>query len=326
MSIKAKTKTNHVLAIITLVFAILAAATLGLAAVWDLFTAGADIILDLLFSILFNLKGSGSVHLPGAAWLSIISLAFRLITPLIYTVILVAAAVLLIVNRRGSLSFIPMGLLAGMTFASPISLVVALIGNNVLARYFGIDALVVFSYLGEIPAYVASMAVAAVFAGIFFLLAATLLKKLRPIPMAIISVVLGAGLVVRVVIMILSFSVQFNELVLYGYMEATYLYNVVTSLIVSISGCFAQLLVCVASFFAILAVIPYKNKVAVDVGAGLASVAGTVAKTLSSDNADVVASEEVSADSADVAAPDEADDETVARLNDPAEDKDAEEE
>ena len=194
MSTKVKTKTNGILAIITLVCAIIAASLLGLVAVWSLLAGGADFVLDLLFSILFDLRTGGFV-----SWitliLTIINLAFRVITPLISVLIMAAAAVLLIINRRGSLLFIPMGLLAGMAFSSPISTVVTLIGNNVLARYFGIDALVVFSYLGGIPSYVISMSFAAVVAAIFFILAATLFRKLRPIPMAIISVVLGVGLV-----------------------------------------------------------------------------------------------------------------------------------
>ena len=264
MSTKVKTKTNGALAIITLVFAILAAAFLGLAAVCSLLAGGADLILDLLFSLLFpSSSTSASIFIASSSFsfLSLISLVFRLITPLIYILILAAAAVLLIINRRGSLLFIPMGLLAGMAFASPISSVVNTIGNILTSR-IGINASIVNSYLGGIPSYVISLAVAAVFAGVLFLLAATLLKNLRPIPMAIISVVLGVGLVMRVgiVLLYLISDIQY----LFGYAEAAYLYHAVTYFASSISGCFTQLLVCVASVFAIVAVIPYKKKVAVE--------------------------------------------------------------
>ena len=261
MSTKVKTKTNGALAIITLVFAILAAAFLGLAAVWNLLGSGLKFVADLVFPILFN----GNLSLGFVSWitliLTIINLAFRVITPLISVLIMAAAAVLLIINRRGSLLFIPMGLLAGMAFASPISSVVNTIGNILTSR-LGINAAIVYSYLGGIPSYVISMLVAAVFAVIFFLLADKLFKNLRPIPMAIISVVLGVGLVMRVggVLLYLISDIQY----LFGYAEAAYLYNAVTYFASSISGCFTQLLVCVASVFAIVAVIPYKKKVAVE--------------------------------------------------------------
>lgn len=265
MSTKVKTKTNGILAIITLVCAIIAASLLGLVAVWNLLAGGADLILDLLFSILFK----GNLSLGFVSWitliLSLISLVFRLITPLIYILILAAAAVLLIINRRGSLLFIPMGLLAGMAFASPISSVVSFVGNILVSR-IGIDALIVYSYLGGIPSYVISMLVAAVFAVVIFILAATLFRKLRPIPMAIISVVLGVGLVLSIGTMLLSLisNMEYYNLIFSGYLEATHLYNVVTSFIASVSGCFTKLLICVASVFAIVAVIPYKKKVKIE--------------------------------------------------------------
>ena len=291
MSTKVKTKTNGALAIITLVFAIIAAAFLGLAAVWNLLGSGLIFIADLVFPILFN----GNLSLGFVSWitliLTIINLAFRVITPLIYILILAAAAVLLIVNRRGSLLFIPMGLLAGMAFASPISSVVNTIGNILISR-LGINAAIVNSYLGGIPSYVASMAVAVVFAVIFFLLAATLFKKLRPIPMAIISVVLGVGLVVRVGTVLLSLisNMEYYNLVFSGYLDASHLYNIITSFMASVSGCFTQLLVCVASVFAIVAVIPYKKKVAVEENAETDGVIETVAEEVVAED---VATEEV---------------------------------
>ena len=283
MSTKVKTKTNGILAIITLVCAIIAASLLGLVAVWNLLAGGADLVLDLLFSILFDLRTGGFV-----SWitliLTIINLAFRVITPLISVLIMAAAAVLLIINRRGSLLFIPMGLLAGMAFASPISYVVSFIGNILISR-IGVDALVVYSYLGGIPSYVISMSFAAVVAAIFFILAATLFRKLRPIPMAIISVVLGVGLVLRVGTVLLSLisNMEYSNLIFSGYLEATHLYNVVTSFIASVSGCFTQLLVCVASVFAIVAVIPYKKKVAVEENAETDGVIETVAEEVATD-------------------------------------------
>ena len=282
MSTKVKTKTNGILAIITLVCAIIAASLLGLAAVWSLLAGGADLILDLLFSILFGLRTDGSVSLVD--WLSIISFAFRIITPLISALILAAAVVLLLVNRRGSLLFIPMGLLAGMAFASPISSVVNFVGNILISR-FGINAAIVYSYLGGIPAYVASMVVAAVFAVLIFILAATLFRKLRPIPMAIISVVLGVGLVLSIGTMLLSLisNMEYSNLIFSGYLEATHLYNVVTSFIASVSGFFTKLLICVASFFAIFAVIPYKKKVKVEESAEADGVIEAVAEEVVAD-------------------------------------------
>lgn len=264
--VKTKTKTNGPLAIITLVFAIIAATLLGLTAAWTLIGSGLGLVTDLLLS--FFLNSSFNV-------LSIINLASRIIMSLISTLILAAAAVLLIVNRRGSLSFIPMGLLTYMAISFPISLVV-----NLLTNRLGVNISIIFSSLAGLPSYFISMAVAAVFAVIIFVLAATVFKKLRPIPMALISVVLCVGFVVRVGLTVLSWisNIQHYELVFSGYLDAIYIYNVVTSFISSISGSVTYLMVLAASVFAIVAVIPYKNKVAVEDSAVADGVIETVAE------------------------------------------------
>ena len=129
------------------------------------------------------------------------------------------------------------------------------------------------------------MVVAAVFAVLIFILAATLFRKLRPIPMAIISVVLGVGLVLSIGTMLLSLisNMEYSNLIFSGYLEATHLYNVVTSFIASVSGFFTKLLICVASFFAIFAVIPYKKKVKVEESAEADGVIEAVAEEVVAD-------------------------------------------
>ena len=107
------------------------------------------------------------------------------------------------------------------------------------------------------------MAIATVFAAVIFVLAATLFKKHRPIPMALISVILGVGFVVRAVLMLLTWisSMPLYEYIFSGYVEKLQAYYVLSSIVSDISGSVTYLMIFAASIFAIVAVITYKKKV-----------------------------------------------------------------
>ena len=261
MSKKVKTKTNGPLALITLMCAIIAAALLGLSAARVLIGGAIGLVGNIVLPMFFPSVSGGSIWIGQIDVLSIINLASRIILPLISALIMAAAAVLLLVNRKGVLSFIPMGLLTYMAFSYPISLVINLFTNR-----FGENVLVLLSYLGSIPSYIVSMAIATVFAAVIFVLAATLFKKLRPIPMALISVILGVGFVVRAVLMLLTWisSMPLYEYIFSGYVEKLQAYYVLSSIVSDISGSVTYLMIFAASIFAIVAVITYKKKVAVE--------------------------------------------------------------
>ena len=109
MSKKVKIKAGKisVLSIITLVFAIITAVLLGLAAVWSLFLNGTNLIYDLVVSFLTN----GTVFMPRldiAYLIEAIYTVFCIATVFVTPLLAVAAAILLIVNRRGALVFLPM--------------------------------------------------------------------------------------------------------------------------------------------------------------------------------------------------------------------------
>ena len=343
MSTKVKTKRNVALTVITFVCAIISASLLGLAALWSVLCNSASIIYTVVVSILYKQTWD---------FYSIMTIVTSLGVNLFFMLLLVAAIVLLLVNRKGPFVFIPMGFFTSSATFLPVS-IISLLVLNFGARY-GEQFLVKASLISGIVTPILKYALAAIPAVLFFVLAATVFKKLRPIPMAIIHLILCVAFVLNVGYQALIWISNIpNYADIFAYNTGIELISLIlTNFIAPILGWVTSLLICGASFFAIFALIPYKKKVAVEAGAGLASVAGTVAKELSADNADVVASEEVSADSADVAAseevsadnadvvaseevsadnadvaaPDEAADETVARLNDPAEDKDAEDE
>ena len=292
MSKKVKIKAGKisVLSIITLVFAIITAVLLGLAAVWSLFLNGTNLIYDLVVSFLTN----GTVFMPRldiAYLIEAIYTVFCIATVFVTPLLAVAAAILLIVNRRGALVFLPMGIL---TYTA-IQRITYFVLNIFIKRLF-MDAASLRVY--EMLTFIFCIAVSAVFAVVIYLISATLLRKLRPIPMALISLILGAGLLLNVALIVLTLISNTSAYI--DILQHTHILvkiSLALDMFVSpVCSILTYLLIYVASITAIVAVLPYKKSSLVQVSLtaeGAADAAKTVVGAVSADESEPVAEESV---------------------------------
>ena len=306
MSKKVKIKAGKisVLSIITLVFAIITAVFLGLAAVWSLLHNGTNLIYDLVVSFLTN--GTGFIPRLDIAYLvEAIYTVFWIATVFVTPLLAVAAAILLIVNRRGALVFLPMGIL---TYTA-IQRITYFVLNIFIKRLFMMDAASLRVY--EMLTYIFCIAVSAVFAVVIYLISATLLRKLRPIPMALISLILGAGLLLNVALIALTLISNTSAYI--DILQHTHILvkiSLALDMFVSpVCSILTYLLLYIASITAIVAVLPYKKSSLVQVSLtaeGAADVAKTVVGAVSADESEPVAEESVEAAEESVEAAEEA--------------------
>ena len=285
MSKVVKIQQNRPLSIITFVCAIIAALTLVVVAVSDVLTSGVSIVSNLLTRVFLG---------NDISFLNILSSVESLIVTLIFALVMVAAAVLLLVNRSGSLSFIPMGLLTYGALVTPISCLCSLL-LGVFSPFVPSVVLNFVSFVSLILVQIIGALLALVFAVIVFVLAATLFRKLRPIPMALISLILGVNLVVNIPLAIITIIgyIPNMSFVFSGDLPGIYLINLLISSLLLVVGIVLKFMLFTASIFAVLAVIPYKKKVPVEDGAESDGVIEAVAEEVVAEG---VATEDVAAD------------------------------
>lgn len=248
---------NKVLKIVSLVFAILSAVTLFLTAVYSLLLdfaeIGAKVFLEWYFNgrFLFDMSALESVYLFSP-----------ILDSLLLALVATAAIVLLIVARRGKFLFLPFGFLTKYAFGACLVIPATLIFNFVSNR-FGVptyveellSSLIFNEGLGIIIVVLALLAMAVLF------VSAILLKKLRFVPMALISLTLGAGSLVAlfnsVFLLVANFGAYMQ--VLEHFQGLMTLYRAYQWFVSPFLGIVPLLLLCIASIFAIVAVLPYKT-------------------------------------------------------------------
>ena len=127
----------------------------------------------------------------------------------------------------------------------------------------------------EVVTYIACLVIASIFAVVVFLFAATLFRKLRPIPMALISLILCVGFLINIALIVLTTVTNMpGYMRIMEWVDPSDLIGVALDWFITPAiSILTYLLVCVASITAIFAVIPYKKSTLVQVSVAAEAVA-----------------------------------------------------
>ena len=248
-------KKNGVLSIITLVFAIVSACFFVLGALYSFGMIVSDAGIKSAMMLLFEQNVSFNDILDNL----LLSYLPSLLTP----VLMIAAAVLIIIDRAGAFPFLPIGLLSKVGIGAFLATPITLITNLIIAGFFGPsdDAYLEFTNTRGLVVSIAFTVISVIIMMAVFVFS-MLFKKLRFIPMALLTLLFGAGAIVSfcsfvfvTVTDIPGYIDIFKHFT--GVYTAYYIWDWFVCPTLNIG---TIILLTVACFFAIGATLPYKKK------------------------------------------------------------------
>lgn len=248
-------KKNGVLEIITLVFAIVSACFFVLGALYSLGMIVSDAGIKSAMQLLFEKNVSFK-----DLWDNLLSSYLpSLLTP----VLMIAAAGLIIIDRAGAFPFLPIGLLSKVGIGAFLATPINLIFNLIIARFVmpSDDAYLEAINTKDLVVSIAFTVIAVIIMATVFVFS-MLLKKLRFIPMALLTLLFGAGAIVSfcsLVFVTVTNIPNYGEIFKHLTVVET-AYNIWYWFVCPTLNIGTIILLTVACFFAIGATLPYKEK------------------------------------------------------------------